>query len=71
MIGDGTPASCTSAAVIAAVAEGGVITFSCGQAPVIITMTGAATVPATSRLVVLDGGGKVTLSGGGKTQILS
>jgi hypothetical protein len=71
VIGDGTPASCTSAAVMAAVAAGGVITFSCGQAPVTITMTGAATVPATSRLVVLDGGGKVTLSGGGKTQILS
>ena len=71
VIGDGSPASCTSAAVIAAVAAGGVITFSCGQAPVTITMTTAATVPASSHLVVLDGGGKVTLSGGGKTQVLS
>ncbi len=71
VIGDGTPASCTSAAVVAAVAEGGVITFSCGPAPVTITMTAAATVPTTSHLVVLDGGGKVTLSGGGTTQILS
>jgi len=34
-------------------------------------MTATATVPSASRLVVLDGGGKVTLSGGGKTQILS
>ena len=66
VIGDGTPASCTSAAVIAAVAAGGVITFSCGPALVTITMTAAATVPASSHLVVLDGGGKVTLSGGGK-----
>jgi hypothetical protein len=71
VIGDGTPASCTSAAVVAAVAEGGVITFSCGPAPVTITMTATATVPTTSHLVVLDGGGKVTLSGGGTTQILS
>jgi hypothetical protein len=71
VIGTGSPASCTSAAVIAAVAAGGVITFSCGPAPVTITMTAAATVPAGSRLVVLDGGGKVTLSGGGKTQVLS
>jgi hypothetical protein len=71
VIGDGTAASCTSAAVVAVVAEGGVITFSCGPAPVTITMTATATVPATSRLVVLDGGGKVTLSGGGKTQVLS
>ena len=71
VIGNGTPASCTSAAVIAAVAAGGVITFSCGPSPVTITMTAAATVPASGRLVVLDGGGKVTLSGGGKTQVLS
>jgi len=71
VIGNGTPASCTSTAVIAAVAAGGVITFSCGPGPVTITMTAAATVPASGRLVVLDGGGKVTLSGGGRTQVLS
>ncbi len=71
VIGSGTPASCTSAAVVAAVAAGGVITFSCGPAPVTITMTAVATVPASSRLVVLDGGGKVTLTGGGKTRVLS
>ena len=71
VIGSGTPASCTPAAVVAAVAAGGVITFSCGQNPVTITMTAAATVPSSSHLVVLDGGGKVTLSGGGTTEILS
>jgi hypothetical protein len=71
VIGTGTAASCTSAAVVAAVAAGGVITFSCGPDPVTITMTGTATVPTSSHLVVLDGGGKVTLSGGGKTEILS
>ena len=70
VIGDGTPASCTSAAVVAAVAAGGVITFSCGPAPVTITMTATATVPNTSHLVVLDGGGKVMLSGGGTRRIL-
>jgi hypothetical protein len=71
VIGSGTPASCTPAAVVAAVAAGGVITFSCGQNPVTITMTATATVPSSSHLVVLDGGGKVTLSGGGTTEILS
>jgi hypothetical protein len=71
VIGTGTASSCTSAAVVAAVAAGGVITFSCGPDPVTITMTTAATVRTASHLVVLDGGGKVTLSGGGKTQILS
>jgi hypothetical protein len=30
VIGSGTPASCTSAAVVNAVAKGGVITFNCG-----------------------------------------
>jgi hypothetical protein len=71
VIGSGTPAGCTSAAVVAAVAAGGVITFSCGPNPVTITMAATATVPTSSHLVVLDGGGKVTLSGGGKTEILS
>ena len=71
VIGNDTPASCTSAAVVAAVAAGGVITFSCGPDPVTITMTATATVANTSHRVVLDGGGKVTLSGGGTTQILS
>jgi len=71
VIGRGTPASCTSAAVVAAVAAGGVITFSCGPNPVTITMAATATVASTSHQVVLDGGGKVTLSGGGTTQILS
>jgi hypothetical protein len=71
VIGNGAPASCTSAAVVAAIAAGGVITFSCGPDPVTITMTATATVANTSHQVVLDGGGKVTLSGGGTTQILS
>ena len=70
VIGNGTPASCTSAAVVRAVAEGGVITFNCGSNPVTITMTSTAKVVNTSSQVVLDGGGLVTLSGGGKLQIL-
>lgn len=70
-VGSGTPASCTSAAVVAAVAKGGVITFSCGPRPVVITMKATAKVRNASARVVLDGGGKVTLSGGGKRRILS
>ena len=70
VIGTGTPASCTSAAVVKAVASGGTITFSCGPNPVTITMTATAKVRNTSHQVVLDGGGLVTLSGGGKRQIL-
>jgi hypothetical protein len=70
VIGTGTPASCTSAAVVKAVAEGGIITFRCGTKPVTIVMTATATVPKTRHLVVLDGGGLVTLSGAGKRRIL-
>jgi hypothetical protein len=70
VIGTGSPASCTSAAVVKAVARGGIITFNCGPNPVTITMTATAKVVNTSHQVVLDGGGLVTLSGGGKRQIL-
>jgi hypothetical protein len=70
VIGDGTAASCTSEAVVAAVAKGGIITFACGPAPVTITMKNTARVRNTSARVVLDGGGLVTLSGGGKRRIL-
>jgi Chlamydia polymorphic membrane protein (Chlamydia_PMP) repeat len=70
VVGHGTPASCTSAAVIAAVRAGGIIRFSCGPAPVVITMTATAKVRNTSSQVVLDGGGLVTLRGDGRHRIL-
>ncbi|HET7015131.1 MAG TPA: hypothetical protein VFI65_14535 [Streptosporangiaceae bacterium] len=70
VIGHGTPASCTSAAVVRAVAAGGITKFNCGPKPVTILMRRTATVPKTRHLVVLDGGGLVTLSGGGQRRIL-
>jgi hypothetical protein len=70
VIGDGTPATCTSAAVVREIAAGGIITFNCGPRPVTIVMTRTAGVIKTRRLVVLDGGGLITLSGGGKRRIL-
>ena len=70
IIGHGTPASCTSAHVVAAVRAGGVIRFSCGAAPVTIPMRATAKVHNTSRRVVIDGGGLVTLSGQGRRRIL-
>ena len=70
VVGDGTPESCTSDDVVAAVAAGGIITFDCGPDPVTITMTETAVVKNDSELVVLDGGGLVTLSGGGPRRIL-
>jgi hypothetical protein len=69
-VGAGTPQSCTSRAVVRAVARGGIIRFRCGPDPVRIEMRRTAKVVNTSRRVVLDGRGLVTLSGGGKRRIL-
>jgi hypothetical protein len=71
VIGDGTPASCTSKAVVSAVAKGGVIAFDCGPDPVTIRMTETAkVVNNTGPEIVIDGGGLVTLDGGGAHRIL-
>ena len=71
VIGNGTPQSCTSAAVVAAVAQGGVIIFDCGPNPVTITMAQTAKIfNNTGPEIVIDGGGLVTLSGGGVRRIL-
>ena len=71
VVGDGTPESCTGDAVVAAVAGGGIITFNCGEEPVTITLEGPAkVVNDTGPDIVIDGGGLVTLSGGGTTRIL-
>jgi hypothetical protein len=69
-VGTGTRASCTSRAVVRAVAKGGVIRFRCGPGPVRIEMRQTAKVVNTSRRVVLDGRGRVTLAGGRKHRIL-
>jgi hypothetical protein len=69
-VGTGTRASCTSAAVVRAVAKGGIIRFHCGPRPVRIVLRHTAKVVNTRPRVVLDGRGLVTLSGGGKRRIL-
>lgn len=71
IIGNGTPQSCTSQAVVSAIAQGGVITFNCGPNPIEITLNETAKiVNNTGPRIVIDGGGKVTLSGGGARRIL-
>ncbi|MFD4639988.1 hypothetical protein ACFWN2_21930 [Lentzea sp. NPDC058436] len=67
VVGTGTPASCTSQAVVDAVAAGGVVTFDCGPRPHTIPL--AATAKVRTR-TVLDGGGRITLSGQGKRRVL-
>jgi Chlamydia polymorphic membrane protein (Chlamydia_PMP) repeat len=70
IIGHGTPAGCTSAAVVAAIRAGGIIRFDCGPNPVTIRMNATAKIRNTSARVVLDGGGLVTLSGEHRRRIL-
>jgi hypothetical protein len=71
VVGSGNPESCSADAFIDAVALGGTITFDCGPDPVVITLDRPAKVfnDAASD-VVIDGGGLVTLSGGGASRIL-
>lgn len=76
IVGDGTAASCTGDAVVAAVWNEGAavnrVTFNCGPDPVTITLAKSIQVPnaPSGASTVIDGGGKVTLSGGGKVRIL-
>jgi hypothetical protein len=70
VIGTGTATSCTSEAVVSAVGNGGIVTFNCGPQPVTITMKATAKVRNKNTRLVLDGGGLVTLSGGGRRRIL-
>jgi len=67
VVGGGTPASCTPAALQAAADAGGTIVFACGPSPVTITVSSPI---AFTKQAVLDGGGLVTLSGGGTSRIL-
>jgi hypothetical protein len=60
VVGTGTVASCTEAALDNAVAGGGNITFDCGPGPVTITLTNFL-LPATT--TTIKGGGLITLSG--------
>ena len=71
VVGAGTPESCTGDAFIAAVAQGGVITFDCGPDPATVRLSKPAKVwNDKGPKIVIDGGGKVVLSGEGTTRIL-
>jgi hypothetical protein len=61
--GDGT---CTEALLDAAIARGGNITFDCGATAATITVSGPKTLALST---AIDGGGKITISGGGAHRI--
>jgi len=62
VVGNGTPASCTPAALVQALAGGGTVTFACGAAPHTIVLPARQTIAADT---TIDGGDRITLSGGG------
>jgi hypothetical protein len=75
VVGDGTPGSCTGAALQTAVDQGGLVRFDCGAAPVTITLTQAIKINNVANAdhlgdTVIDGGGTVTLSGNDTNRII-
>jgi hypothetical protein len=70
VIGHGRPATCTSAAVLAAVAAGGTIRFHCGPRPVVIHLHHTARLRNDHPDVIIDGGDRVTLMGDGRHRLL-
>ncbi len=68
VVGTGTPASCTEAALTAALAGGGSITFNCGSSPHTIRVTRAINISNTT---TINGGGLITLDGGGSNRLFS
>ena len=67
VVGDGTSASCTEAALDAVLDGGGAVSFNCGDAPVTIRLTSTIIVEADTSI---DGGGRVTLSGNRARRVL-
>lgn len=68
VVGTGTAASCTEAALRTAVTAGGIITFDCGG-PATIALTQTLEVP-TDRDTVIDGAGLITLDGQDQVRLL-
>ncbi|MCA9662804.1 MAG: hypothetical protein KC486_30980, partial [Myxococcales bacterium] len=72
VVGDGSPGSCTEAALHAAAAAvsaaegGGTITFDCGGEHTIALTQSVFLKGAT----IVDGGGEITLSGGGEVRVI-
>jgi predicted dienelactone hydrolase len=59
VVGTGTPESCTEAALDAALADGGLVTFDCGAGPFAITVTRSTDITSET---TIDGAGLLTLS---------
>jgi hypothetical protein len=70
VVGNGTPGSCTFAALNTAVGKAGAITFACGPGAVTIPITATMNL-SIGKNTVIDGGNKVTLDGRHAVQIFN
>jgi parallel beta-helix repeat protein len=66
VVGNGTAASCTDAALNQAIANGGTITFKCGGSAKTITLGSEKLITVNT---IIDGGNKVTISGSGNKRL--
>jgi hypothetical protein len=68
VVGAGNAASCTDAALDAALEDGGLVTFDCGGPATIDISTGTGRKSITADTTI-DGGGVITISGGNAQQV--
>ena len=74
VVGTGTPASCTDAALNTALTGGGLVTFDCGVGAVSIDISPGAGGTGTKTIssdTTIDGGGVITISGGHSVRVFS
>src|SRR5262245_3670981 len=69
VVGTGDPASCTQAALAAAIDAGGEVLFNCGASPIAIPINGL--VITSQKAVTIDGQALISLDGGGENQIVN
>lgn len=67
VVGNGTPSSCSEAALVNAIPAGGVITFNCGGGQQTIPFTFTLVVGSNNPSVIIDGGNTITFDGTGIT----
>jgi len=75
VVGNGSPASCTTAALQNAVDQGGIVTFDCGTDPFTLALTAPIVINNVAGAdgqgdTVIDGGDLITLSGEDSHRIL-
>jgi len=70
VVGNGTPGSCTEAALNTALADGGNVYFNCGASPLTLTLTSEKVISVNTMIDgMTNGQALITLSGDGKNRL--